>query len=579
MKKWSVHILLLLLLLCISCHHGKQSYPPLMERAARLMETYPDSALVCLDSLSISIDELPEETRMYYLLLTIKAKDKLYVPAISDTLINRIVSFYEDYGDDERLMEVYYCQGSVYRDMKDAPRAVDAFQRAAKIGKDCVNDTLNGRIYGQLASLFAFQGLYNESMKATKQAYRYNLACNNYKGISFCLRDMARIYDINNQKDSAEIYYRKAYALMKEKVSSTNAYIIGDEMASFYYNWEKPDSAEVIARQTEVHCPNSLSYLVLGEVYYQRQMFDSAAFYLQKVISSNGIYNKSTAFSILSSISEKQKKYPEAYQYASLCINALDTLFQITQTEEVGKIHSLYNYNLAEQESKLLQSETERQKLLLFQLLLVASILISIVVYLLYRSRERRRKYVVREQYFQHIFAEQEALSNKCILENEQQIALLTEQLQSAKQENDTFKHAILEAQAKALGATNDQIRAVRDEQEMRLLAFHHSDIFLRFHHATKSSELKETDWKQLNESLNVTYPNFTRHLYALYPKLSEQELHICYLIKIGLRKTTIAELLAHSASAITLALSRLYQKIHGEKGTPQQMEEIIHKL
>lgn len=579
MKKWSVHILLLLLLLCISCHHGKQSYPPLMERAARLMETNPDSALVCLDSLSISIAESPEETRMYYLLLTIKAKDKLYVPATSDTLINRIVSFYEDCGDDARLMEAYYYQGSVYRDMKDAPRAVDAFQHAAEIGKDCVNDTLNGRIYGQLASLFAFQGLYNESMEATKQAYKYNLACNNYKGISFCLRDMARIHDINNQKDSAEIYYRKAYALMKEKISSANAYIIGDEMASFYYNWEKPDSAEVMARQTEAHCPNSLSYLVLGEVYYQKQMFDSASFYLQKVISGNSIYHQRTAHRLLHLMAGKQKQYQKAYKHATLCINALDTLFQITQTEEVGKIHSLYNYNLAKQENQRLHSETERQKLLLFQLLFTASILIGIIVYLLYRSRERRRKYAAREQHLQSIFAEQKARSNQRIVENEQQTALLIEQLQMAKLENDTFKQVMLEAQAKALGATNDQIRAAQNEQEMRLLAFHHSDIYFHFHHATKSSELKETDWKQLNEALNATYPNFTRHLYALYPKLSEQELRICYLIKIGLRKTVIAELLAHSVSAITLALSRLYRKIYDEKGTPQQMEEVIHKL
>lgn len=183
------------------------------------METHPDSALACLDSLSISITEWPEEVQMYYKLLTVKAKDKLYIPATSDTLINRIVRFYKDRQDDARLMEAYYYKGSVYRDMEDAPRAVDAFQHAAEIGENCANDTLNGRIYGQLASLFAFQGLYAESMKATKEAYKYNSACHNYRGVAFCLRDMARIYDMNNQKDSAENYYREAYTLMKEKIS------------------------------------------------------------------------------------------------------------------------------------------------------------------------------------------------------------------------------------------------------------------------------------------------------------------------------------------------------------------------
>ena len=239
-----------------------------MERAVQLMETHPDSALACLDSLSISTTKWPEELHIYYLLLTVKAKDKLYIPVTSDTLINRIISFYEDKQDDPHLMEAYYYKGSAYRDMKDAPRAVDAFLRAAEIGKRCFNDTLNGRIYGQLASLFAFQRLYHESMEATQQAYKYNLACHNYKGMAFGLRDMARIYDTNNQKDSAEIYYRKAYTLMKEKVSLVKACSIGDEMAGFYYNQGKTDSAEIIAKQVQVHHPSSLSYLVLGEVYY-----------------------------------------------------------------------------------------------------------------------------------------------------------------------------------------------------------------------------------------------------------------------------------------------------------------------
>lgn len=416
-------------------------------------------------------------------------------------------------------------------------------------------------------------------MEATQQAYKYNLACHNYKGMAFGLRDMARIYDTNNQKDSAEIYYRKAYTLMKEKVSLVKACSIGDEMAGFYYNQGKTDSAEIIAKQVQAHHPSSLSHLVLGKVYYQRQMFDSASVYLQKVISGNGIYNKSTAFSILAAISEKQKKYPEAYLYASLCINAFDSLFQITKTEEVNKIHSLYNYNLSEQENQRLQSKTERQKLLLFQLLFVASLLIGIVIYLLHRLRERRRKYTIREQQLQQIFAEQEAQSSRRILENEQQITLLNEQLQSAMLENDTFKHSLLEAQTKRLGATNEQIRAIRNEQEMRLLAFRHSDIYLHFHHATQSSEITERDWKQLSEATNSTFPNFLRQLYALYPQLSEHELHICYLIKIELKRSIIAELLNRSVSAITNSLSRLYQKIYSEKGTAQQMEGIIQKL
>lgn len=69
---------------------------------------------------------------------------------------------------------------------------------------------------------------------------------------------------------------------MKEKVSLVKACSIGDEMAGFYYNQGKTDSAEIIAKQVQAHHPSSLSHLVLGKVYYQRQMFDSASVYLQR---------------------------------------------------------------------------------------------------------------------------------------------------------------------------------------------------------------------------------------------------------------------------------------------------------
>ena len=45
------------------------------------------------------------------------------------SLINRIVAFYEAYGNSDRLMMAYYYQGSTYRDMNDAPRALKSFHQ------------------------------------------------------------------------------------------------------------------------------------------------------------------------------------------------------------------------------------------------------------------------------------------------------------------------------------------------------------------------------------------------------------------------------------------------------------------
>ncbi|MEG2164579.1 MAG: hypothetical protein RRY55_08925 [Bacteroidales bacterium] len=55
------------------------SYPEAMQKAIRCMDECPDSARIYLSSLDSVIQFEPEETQMYYGLLTTQAKDKLYI--------------------------------------------------------------------------------------------------------------------------------------------------------------------------------------------------------------------------------------------------------------------------------------------------------------------------------------------------------------------------------------------------------------------------------------------------------------------------------------------------------------------
>ena len=118
------------LLIGIPACEQHTDYPPAMQQAEKLMDARPDSALHLLQGMADTLTMLPDEAQMYYHLLTIQAKDKQYITHTNDSLINRIVAFYEDLDDKERLMMAYYYQGSTYRDMNDAPRALKAFQQA-----------------------------------------------------------------------------------------------------------------------------------------------------------------------------------------------------------------------------------------------------------------------------------------------------------------------------------------------------------------------------------------------------------------------------------------------------------------
>lgn len=59
-------------------------------------------------------------------------------------------------------------------------------------------------------------------------------------------------------------------------------------------------------------------------------------------------------------------------------------------------------------------------------------------------------------------------------------------------------------------------------------------------------------------------------------PKLSEQEWRMCCLIKMEVPPSTAAMLLCCTNQAISMRRVRLYQKITGEKGTPELCDSFI---
>lgn len=518
MKKTAYFLLLLLLIGACGCRNRKTSYPPLIRQAEYWAEACPDSAIACLDSIDASLQKLTEEERMYCHMLRIKAEDKLYIPHTSDSLINRIVRFYEQQGDDRRLAEALYYKAGVYRDCNEPSRAIRTYLSAAEVG--CEYDTLNGRIYGQLAALYAYQKAYHESMKALRQALVYNIKCDDYLGIAYSWRDMARIFDRQYSPDSAEVYYRKAYNLMKEKGFTRPAYGVLSEWADFSYAQGRHNTAKAFAYKILGDHFDELAALVLAKYYWQKNNLDSALFYSVEALQTNDIYHRRTAYGILKEIALSQGKQEDAHRYARCYREVSDSISRMTRTEATVRIN-----HEAEKLDLLSHMKRLRHILVLALILLMAGII--------YMGRNT------------HIFHKKQRLNKELTLEENSQVTL------SEKQQS----------------------------LEKRLETFQQSAIYLHFCRVTQSRELSEDHWRQLVNALNKVYPTFISKLYSLNPKLTELELRTCCLIKIGISTNRISALIAHSPSAVNSILARLYHKMTGEKTNMSVAREFLKRL
>lgn len=578
-----IYIGLLSVILLTGCTRHV-SYPETILQAEICMDAYPDSALHLLSNYGDSVDALPDEAQMYYHLLTIQAKDKLYITHTDDSLINRIVRFYKKTDNPDRLMLAYYYQGSVYRDMNDAPRALKAFQQVVDMNRNCPPSDLMARTYNQMGTLFAYQGLYDESLEANRQAARQFLLQEKKNRTSYAYRDMARMFDMKEQKDSALFYYQKAHSMAVEVGDSHRIYGILGEMAGFYERkLAKADTAKIMLLQVlQNHKAHSHSvYQILGRIYQKEKQWDSAYFYFGENLNTRNIDQLYYTHTRLFSLETEKRNYPKAIRHIKMALKLNDSIKKITKTEAIAKINSLYNYQHINKELEKEQQDNLKRKFTNYILSSVLLVLFILMGWLIAYIKQRKALAFQREKQLLLLKEELYMRSTEALENNQRKIHSLEEELCQLKSDK---KQLIIELtqQKELLEISSQKIMTVQTERGLKENIFKESEIYQLFHkacHVQPNIKITEKEWQELQTTIDDTYPNFSKTLYSLCPQLSLMDLRICYAIKISLSVTDIANLVNRSKSAITASRIRLYKKLHGEEGSAEMFDRFIVDL
>jgi len=104
------------------------------------------------------------------------------------------------------------------------------------------------------------------------------------------------------------------------------------------------------------------------------------------------------------------------------------------------------------------------------------------------------------------------------------------------------------------------------------------SDIYIKLHNKEKC-RLEKNEKNILIQTIDEIYPEFKSSIYGLVPKLSTDELYMCYLIKTNLRPIDIAHQMCKERSSISMKQTRLSKKMFGENGTIKMLNEFIHNI
>lgn len=588
--------------LCLSACGLQKEYPEAMQQAIRCLDTNPDSARFYLASISSNIPEEPEETRMYHALLTLRAEDKLYVRQTSDSLIKSIVTYYNKQGDAAKRLEAYYMLGRIYRDLDEPLEALKAFQEAADLGKKTQQYDLLGRVYEQKMYVFSYQNLLAEASEMANKSYDYYCMQKDTIGITYALRNKARLYSKINQKDSMEICYQKAVRIAFNAKDTLTAYSILRELAAILADLRRYDDSEkalaYIPEKSKKE--NAITLYNIARIHLYRQQEDSARDYLLKALQAKynkNIYLQKSIYQQLSSLSEKQGEVAQALRYERTCAMLKDSIAAITQTEAIYKIHALYNYQKIKQEKDRLLLQNEHQQKLLYLSLLI---LLGIGILISWGIRQFK-------QYKQNVAQQKKELANLRVelereketeqkqehelQKNQTKIEELELLIETARKERDEKTETCqqLQRQISQLEISNRHIRLnmdekalARQEKELRKQEMRQSAIYLWFHEESHWEHIPEAapQWEELRNLIKDCFPQFIVRLHTLYPKISEMELRTCFLLKLEIPLKAFPKIMNKaSASAISNLRIRLYKKLFNKEGTASELDEFIADL
>lgn len=580
-------ILLFIIQLCFWACDNKP-YSHLMSMADSLTNTNPDSAVIYLNKLKDHIETAPRSVQMYYQLLCIKANDRAYIPHSSDSIILPILNYYKQ-TDDLHLPETYYYAGRIYRDLGDAPQALDYFNNTLDaLPSSSDSYSLKSKVYSQIGTLFLYQDIYDEALKMFKEAFHYDLLLEDSVGMSYDLRDMATSYRCLNQIDSAIYYYGKANDLALALHQQRFVSMIQSQMAGLYIQLKKYDLAKQFLQSSlsyQHKADKSGIFSVAAKYYHQLGTKDSAVYYYTQLLDFGTIYAKQAAHWGLAELAIDNNHEQDAIPHLRAYMQCVDSIRKITDREAIRQMRSVYNYKLREKEIAHLKSKNEQTKLIIISLLSLCAILASITFAYIQYFKLKQLQLTIRLKKIKRLKDKLYSRSVQFIEENKRKIEeleIMERKFLEVDQINTTLKEQ-LNAQKELIIYTNKQIKLDLNRREQSQAVLFKSEIYLHIQRQLKINDrskrmLSDEDWKKLEKLVNSTYNGFKENLYDIY-NLSLFEYRVCLLIKINIQPIDIGKLTEHSKESISSTRRRLYEKVFHIKGAPKDWDDFIYSL
>lgn len=276
-------VIITVLFLLVSCG-GNRVVDSKMASADSLMDVCQDSAqtaLAMLDSLKAQKPNMSKAQQMHYDLIYAKAMNKSFVDFTTDSVMKRVVAYYDKHGSVNERMLAYYLLGCVYRDLQDAPASLDNYYKAVELADTTsasCDYALLARIHGAMVVLYNKESSPLMSIKEAKLAAKYAwMAKDTLAAVVAYRNQVGGYYDLGNSDSVLSIslnahHFCRKNGMVTEMYHGLNAIIDvyinrkDYKRADYYIQMMRQNSNSFITPNL-VRRGNELLYYNIGRYY------------------------------------------------------------------------------------------------------------------------------------------------------------------------------------------------------------------------------------------------------------------------------------------------------------------------
>jgi len=518
----------------------------------------PRQALAMLDSLEIGIREESNYVRNKYDLLRIRLNDKADNIPSSDIVIKNLIEYFEKNGSINDKQEVYYYAGSVYRDLHDTPRALEFFLKSVEFAKraiDCDFIMLRNA-YSNLNVLYYNVQKYTDAVNMAHEEYKLAQQTHTNVVLPYLHIGTAYLAQHNHQEackafDAAFNYITAVNEVSKHQ--DALLYLLCDY--SLMKNTSKARKCFQLIETDPLNDFSEFTCMAFAQFYDMCNKTDSAIVYAKLMLDKGqDICNMYDASKLLYKIYNKAGDVNHANYYAGIYMQLSDSLDFGTRQELAATVNNEYQYHYDQKKEQTLKDEKIRYRNTLVIVVLIA-VLLACVAYIFHvRRRNNHLNQIVSLSDELRRVSDDEQQLRKDIEQRELELEKSRKSLKKSSDELNSVKSELQRVNDElldydyALKEKEQQLSEKMDQAKTFIKLLHQSemenkseDVIYAIRQSSKGKkDMKSSDWKQLYHAVDEMYPLFKDRLVKELGNFTEQQLQVCYLMRVGLSKSQI---------------------------------------